>query len=149
LRNRLGIAIARRTYRAYRELFDSARWRSLESRGAVVQRLLWASTGTKDPAACDTLYIEALVAPETINTMPEKTLLAFADHGRIETPMPVDGGDASSVLSEFARAGVDVLALASRLQRDGASAFVESWKSLLRRIAGKRAALPASRVRSA
>ena len=103
LRNRLGIAIAKRTYKAYRELLASPRWRALEGAGARVQRLLWASTGTKDPEAPDTLYIEALAAPDTINTIPDKTLLAFADHGQVSGALPVDGGDAEHVIDEFRR----------------------------------------------
>ena len=141
LRNRLGIAIAQRTYRAYRELLASPRWRALAAAGARVQRLLWASTGTKDPGASDTLYIEALVAPDTINTMPEKTLHAFADHGRVGPPMAEDGGDCEDTLARFARGGVDIDALAQRLQQEGAEAFVKSWKELMNRIAEKTAAL--------
>jgi transaldolase len=141
LRNRLGIAIAARTYRAYRELLASPRWRQLAAAGARPQRLLWASTGTKDPGASDTLYLEALAAPDTIVTIPAKTLEAFADHGQLHGPMAVDGGDAEAVLARFAGAGIDVDALASRLQRDGAQAFVKSWKALLGRIAEKSAAL--------
>jgi transaldolase len=144
LRNRLGIAIAGRTYRAYRELLDSRRSQSLAAAGARHQRLLWASTGTKDPRASDVLYIEALAAPDTINTMPDATLLAFADHGQIRGVMPEDGGDAESVLAEFERAGVDVTALADQLQREGADTFVKSWNALLERIATKSEALAAS-----
>jgi transaldolase len=144
LRNRLGIAIAGRTYRAYRELLDSRRSQSLAAAGARHQRLLWASTGTKDPRASDVLYIEALAAPDTINTMPDATLLAFADHGQIRGVMPEDGGDAESVLAEFERAGIDVTALADQLQREGAEAFVKSWNALLERIATKSEALAAS-----
>jgi transaldolase len=141
LRNRLGIAIARRTYRAYRDLLASPRWRALAAKGARPQRLLWASTGTKDPDAPDTLYVEALAAPETINTIPEKTLAAFADHGRVTGVLPPDGGDADTVLAEFARAGVDDAALAARLQREGTASFDASWRDLLDRLAAKRAAL--------
>lgn len=137
LHNRLGIAIARRTYRAYGELLASPRWRKLADAGAPTQRLLWASTGTKDPAAPDTLYIEALAAPNTINTMPEKTLLAFAEHGEVNASMPTDGGDVEEVLAEFARAGIDEAALAAELQREGTEAFAESWSDLLARIASK------------
>jgi transaldolase len=144
LRNRLGIAIAGRTYRAYRELLDSRRSQSLAAAGARHQRLLWASTGTKDPQASDVLYIEALAAPDTINTMPDATLLAFADHGQIRGIMAEDGGDAESVLAEFGRAGIDVTALADQLQREGAQAFVKSWNALLERIAAKSEALAAS-----
>ena len=113
LRNCLGIAIAKRTYKAYRELLASPRWKKQADAGARPQRLLWASTGTKDPAAPDTLYIEALAAPDTINTMPEKTLLAFAGHGEVQAALPADGGDAGEVLAEFARAGVDHMVLAA------------------------------------
>jgi transaldolase len=144
LRNRLGIAIAGRTYRAYRELLDSHHSDVLASAGARHQRLLWASTGTKDPNASDVLYIEALAAPDTINTMPDATLLAFADHGQIRGVMPEDGGDSEPVLAEFARAGIDVDALADQLQREGAEAFVKSWNELLERIAAKSEALAAS-----
>ena len=141
LRNRLGIAIAGRTYRAYRELLDSPHSQSLATAGARHQRLLWASTGTKDPQASDVLYIEALAAPDTINTMPDATLLAFADHGEVRGLMPEDGGDAEAVLAEFERAGVDVTALADQLQREGAESFVKSWNELLERIAAKSEAL--------
>jgi transaldolase len=141
LRNRLGIAIAGRTYRAYRELLASKRWRKLSQAGAPPQRLLWGSTGTKDPHASDTLYVEALAAPDTINTMPDKTLRAFAEHGELKGVMPEDGGDAESVLASFAKAGIDTDALASELQRDGAQAFVKSWKELMTRIADKSDAL--------
>jgi transaldolase len=141
LRNRLGIAIAARSYRAYRELLASPRWRQLAAAGARPQRLLWASTGTKDPKAPDTLYVEALAAPDTIATIPGKTLRAFAEHGKLRGAMAVDGGDAEAVLARFADAGIDVDALAIQLQRDGAQAFVKSWKALLGRIADKSAAL--------
>jgi transaldolase len=144
LRNRLGVAIAGRTYRAYRELLDSRRTQSLAAAGARHQRLLWASTGTKDPQASDVLYIEALAAPDTINTMPDATLLALADHGQIRGVMPEDGGDAESVIAEFERAGVDVTALAEQLQREGAEAFVKSWNALLERLAAKCEALATS-----
>ena len=140
LRNRLGIAIGKRTYRAYRELLDSERWQRLANEGARAQRLLWASTGTKDPDASDTLYVEALAAPLTVNTMPEKTLLAFADHGEIGDPIPADGGDAEQVLTAFAEAGIDVDALAERLQVEGADAFAASWRELLGTIARQHAA---------
>ena len=136
--NRLGIAIAGRTYKAYRDLLASPRWQKLVKAGALPQRLLWASTGTKDPKAADTLYIETLAAPDTINTMPEKTLLGFADHGSVRGVMPDDGGDAEAVLRQFASAGVDVVALAKQLQREGAESFEKSWKNLLARIAQKR-----------
>jgi len=141
LRNHLGIAMARRIYKAYRELLASKRWKALAGAGARPQRLLWASTGTKDPAAADTLYIDALAAPDTINTMPEKTLLAFAAHGDMQSALPADGGDAEAVLAEFARAGVDVEELALRLQHEGAQSFARSWNELLDRIASKSAVL--------
>lgn len=137
LRNRLGIAIAKQAYRASCELLRSPRWQRLAGAGARVQRLLWASTGTKDPAASDVLYLEALAAPNTIVTVPEKTLQAFADHGRVGAPMPADGGDSDEVLERFAAAGIDVSALADTLQREGAAAFVRSWNDLLERIASK------------
>jgi transaldolase len=139
LRNRLGIAVAGRTYQAYRELLGSPRWRALAEAGALPQRLLWASTGTKDPAASPTLYIEALAAPETINTLPDKTILAFADSDRAIVPMAADGVAASAMLQRFADAGIDVGALAIRLQAEGAAAFVKSWRSLLQRVAEKAA----------
>ncbi|CAG0958155.1 transaldolase [Burkholderiales bacterium] len=145
LRNRLGIAIALRTYRAYRELLASKRWRKLAAAGARPQRLLWASTGTKDPDASDTLYVEALVAPDTIDTLPEKTLHAFAERGTFTGAMAADGGDAEAVLARFAQAGIDVDALAVRLQQEGAQSFVKSWRRLLQRIADKSAALTSAR----
>ena len=137
VRHKLGIAVAQQTYRAYRELLASTRWRRLAAAGAKPQRLLWASTGTKDPAAPDTLYVSALAAPDTINTIPEKTLHAFDDHGRLHGVMPVDGGDAEAVLSQISRAGLDSEALAAKLQQDGAQSFVKSWQQLLQRIAEK------------
>ena len=140
-RNRLGIAIAQRTYRAYRELLASPRWQALEAAGAWPQRLLWASTGTKDPAAPDTLYVEALAAPDTIDTIPDKTLKAFADHGKVGAPMAQDGGDAERVIAELRRQGIDDAALAQRLQREGAEAFAKSWHALLARIDEKSAQL--------
>ena len=138
LRNRLGIAVAMRTYKAYRELLGSPRWQKLAAQGASPQRLLWGSTGTKDPAAPDGLYVEALAAPDTINTMPEKTLLAFADHGQVNGALPIDGGNAEAVLADFAREGVNDQALAADLQREGTAAFAKSWNELMRRIASKR-----------
>ena len=137
LRNRLGIAIARRTYKAYRDLLASARWAKLAAAGAGVQRLLWGSTGTKDPAARDVLYLEALAAPDTIDTIPEKTLQAFADHGRVGQPMPRDGGDAEELIAQFSRAGIDVDTLAADLQREGAAGFAKSWGDLMDRLASK------------
>ena len=141
LRNRLGIAVARQTYRSYRELLDSKRWGALADAGAEPQRLLWASTGTKDPEASDTLYVEALAAPDTVDTIPEKTLHAFAEHGVVGDPLPRNGGDADSLLKRFSEAGVDLDALALRLQEEGAEAFVKSWEKLLGRIAEKSASL--------
>jgi len=141
LRNRLGIAIAARTYRAHGDLLMTQRWRDLEAAGARKQRMLWASTGTKDPKAPPGLYVEALAAPDTIDTMPEKTLLAFAAGGTVKSAMPKDGGDAEQVLARFAAAGIDIDALAARLQLDGAESFVKSWRELMKRIAEKSAAL--------
>ena len=138
--NRLGIAIAMRTYKAHCDLLASERWQRLAAAGARPQRLLWASTGTKDPAASDTLYVQARAAPSTINTLPEKTLLAFADHGGVERPLPRDGGYAEAVIEEFRREGVDDDALAGRLQREGVDAFATSWHALLTRIREKCAA---------
>jgi transaldolase len=138
--NRLGIAMAMRTYRAHRELLASDRWQKLAAAGARPQRLLWASTGTKDPAAADTLYVQALAAPNTIDTLPEKTLMAFADHGQVGAPLPADGGYADAVLEEFRREGVDDEALAQRLQKEGVDAFAKSWHAMLSRIAEKAAA---------
>jgi transaldolase len=141
MRNCLGIAIAKKAYRGYCDLLSTPRWQALVRAGARTQRLLWASTGTKDPAAPDTLYIEALAAPNTINTMPDKTLLAFAEHGQLKDVMPRDGGDAEEVIAEFARAGIDEAALAVQLQREGAAAFEKSWNDLLDCIAKKSATL--------
>jgi len=135
--NRLGIAIAARTYRAHLELLASPRWRKLAAAGASPQRLLWASTGTKDAGARDTLYLEALAAPDTIITIPANTLRAFAEHGELHGQMAADGGDAEEVLKRFADAAVDVDAIATHLQRKGTEAFAKSWNSLLARIAEK------------
>jgi len=137
LRDRLGIAVAKQAYKAYRELLNSPAWRRLATEGAMAQRLLWASTSTKDPQASDVLYITALAAPETVNTMPEETLLAFAEHGEISGLLPADGGDCESVLKQFAEAGVDARGLAEDLQREGAQLFDKSWDDLLARIASK------------
>jgi transaldolase len=137
LRNTLGVALARQTYRAYRELLASDRWLRLANAGARPQRLLWASTGTKDPSAPDTLYVDALVAPLTVNTVPEKTLLAAGDHGAPGQPLTADGARADEALATFADAGVDVAALAARLQADGADAFNASWDELMDCVAGK------------
>jgi transaldolase len=144
LRDQLGIAVAKRTYRAYRELLDSERFQRLANEGARPQRLLWASTGTKDPDASDVLYVEALAAPFTINTMPDKTLLAFADHGEVREPLPADGGDAEQVLAKLNEAGIDTDALAVRLQEEGKDSFDKSWKELLGTIASKGEKLVAS-----
>jgi transaldolase len=144
LRNRLGIAVAKQAYRAYRELLDSERWLRLANQGVRPQRLLFASTGTKDPEASDVLYVEGLAAPFTINTTPDKTLLAFADHGKVGEPLPADGGDAEEVLAEFESAGVDVSELAARLQREGAEAFDASWNELLQSIEEKSRELAAA-----
>ncbi|HEY7949508.1 MAG TPA: transaldolase [Solirubrobacterales bacterium] len=141
LHNRLGLAIGFRAYRAYREMLDSQRVQRLMNEGARPQRLLWASTGTKDPDASDTLYIEGFASPFTVNTMPEPTLHAFADHGEVGDLIPPDGGDCEEVLAEFAKAGIDVDALAERLQREGKEAFVKSWNDMLESIESKRGAL--------
>ena len=124
-----------------RELRQAPDWQRLIGAGARPQKLLWASTGTKDPGAPDTLYVEALAAPDTINTIPDSTLLAFAAHGRLAGTMPADGGDCEQVIAQFNAAGVDEVALAARLQRDGAAAFVKSWQHLLGQLAGKAAAV--------
>ena len=137
LHNRLGIAVARQAYRAYVELLASPRWQRLAAAGARPQRLLWASTGTKDPAASDTLYVGGLAAPDTINTMPEKTLQAFANHGELDGTMPRDGGDADEIVAGIEKAGVAVNELAAQLQREGAASFVKDWNALLGRIAEK------------
>jgi transaldolase len=141
LSNKLGIAIAKRTYKAYRELLSSARWQRIYNAGARPQRLLFASTGTKDPEASDVLYIRALAAPFTVNTMPEGTLKAFADHGDLGEIMSADGGDSEAVLDQFAAAGIDVDELAAKLQDEGATSFVKSWNDLLNVISAKTAAL--------
>jgi transaldolase len=141
LNNQLGIAIARRTYQAYLSLIGSPRWQRAYNEGAIPQRLLWASTGTKDPKAPDTLYIGPLAAPFTVNTIPETTLKALADHGEVGPGMPTDGGDCETVLAQFARAGVNVDSLAAQLQDEGAKSFVKSWNELLAVIASKSAVL--------
>ena len=142
--NRLGIAIAMRTYKAYRDLLASERWKRLEAVGAHPQRLLWASTGTKDPKAPQTLYVQALAAPDTVDTMPEKTLKAFADRGQLGEPMPVDGGYAEQTLDEIRREGVDIEALAEKLQKEGGDAFKTSWGSLIGGLEEKIARLAAT-----
>jgi transaldolase len=141
LRNRLGIAIARQTYKAYRDLLATPRWQTLAAGGAQPQRLLLASTGTKDPQASDVMYIGALAAPDTVDTMPEETLLAFAEHGTLDGVMPPDGGDCEAVLAEFGRAGVDIIALAAQLQKEGAESFNASWNELIECLAEKRSSL--------
>jgi transaldolase len=134
LRDHLALAIGLEVYQAYREVMESDRWQRLENAGARLQRLLWASTSTKDPKAPDDLYIQALGAPFTINTVPDATLRAFYDHGHRPQPMPADGGDAEATLKQFADAGVDVDALAAKLQSDGAKSFVDAWKDLMSHI---------------
>jgi transaldolase len=129
--NLLGIAIAMRTYKAYRDLLASERWKKLAAAGAHPQRLLWASTGTKDPKAPETLYVDALAAPDTVDTMPEKTLKALAKAGGVGKVMPVDGGFAEQTLDEIRRQGVDIDALALKLQKDGGDSFAKSWNSLM------------------
>jgi transaldolase len=137
LNNRLGIAVAKRTYKAYRDLLSSPRWERIYNAGARPQRLLWASTGTKDPKASDVLYIKALAAPFTVNTMPEATLNALADHGDLSEIMSADGGDCEAVLEQFAAAGIDSDDLGAKLQDDGAKSFVSSWNDLMEVIASK------------
>jgi transaldolase len=141
LRNRLGIAIAKRTYKAASALISSLRWRRIYNFGARPQRLLWASTGTKDPNASDVLYVKALAAPFTINTMPEATLKALSTHQEIGEMLPGDGGDAEQVLQQFAKAGIEIDALAAQLQDEGAKSFVKSWNELLEVISSKSAAV--------
>jgi transaldolase len=144
LRNGLGIAMGKRTYKAYAELIASPRFQRLLNGGARPQRLLMASTGTKDPTASDILYVKGLAAPLTVNTMPEATLKAFADHGALEAALDRDGGDCEAVIAQHAAAGIDVVALAERLQDEGAQSFVRSWNGLLDQIASKSAALQKS-----
>ncbi len=139
LQNRLGIAVSQKTYKAYRERLASDRFYRLSNAGARAQRLLWGSTGTKDPAASDTLYVDALAAPFTINTLPEATLKAFADHGHVSNPLTGDGGDCEEVLREFTKAGIDLDALAEHLQQEGAASFSKSWNDLMDCIDAKSA----------
>ncbi len=141
LRNQLGIAVAKRTYKAARALLTSPQWQRLYNAGARPQRLLWASTGTKDPSASDILYVKGLAAPFTVNTMPEVTLKALAKHNELGSILPADGGDCEEVLAQFAKADVDIDALAARLQEDGAKSFVNSWNELMDVIASKSAVL--------
>jgi transaldolase len=147
LNNQLGIAIAKRTYKAYRSLLGSPRWQRVFNAGVRPQRLLWASTGTKDPKASDVLYVKALAAPFTVNTMPEGTLKALADHGELGSILSADGGDCEEVLTQFAKAGIDVDALAAQLQEEGAKSFVRSWEELLAVIDSKTALLKESATR--
>jgi transaldolase len=143
LRDKLGIAIGQQVYKAYRDVLSSDRWQRLANFGARPQRLLFASTGTKDPKASDVLYISALAAPNTINTMPEKTLLAFGDHGKLAGTLPRDGGDCEAVLNDFRKAGIDLEQLAADLQSNGAKSFDESWQNLISAIESKSRALQA------
>jgi transaldolase len=145
LRNKLGLAVGADTFVAYRGLLESDRWQRLANEGARPQRLLFASTGTKDPAESDVLYVTGLAAPQTVNTMPEGTLLAFADHGSIESLLSADGGRSRQMLEAFGGAGVDVDALGQRLQDDGADAFVASWGQLLERLEAKSGELVSAR----
>jgi len=141
LRDQLGIAIGMRSYKAYRDLLASPRWQKLAAAGARPQRLLFASTGTKDPKASDVLYITGLAAPDTVNTMPEETLHAFAEHGTVGNPLPVDGGDAEPTLAKFKQAGVDIDKLAADLQKEGAQSFDTSWNELMQCLSDKSDAL--------
>ncbi len=141
LANKLGIAIARRAYQDYVELLGSSRWQRAFNEGAIPQRLLFASTGTKDPKASDTLYVESLAVPLTVDTMPEATLLALADHGKVDALPAKDMNDTARTLDDFVRAGVNLSALGAQLQEDGATSFVKSWNDLLSVIASKTAAL--------
>jgi len=141
LQDLLGIAIAKRIYKAYRDLLDSPDWKRIVQAGYNPQRLLWASTGTKDPKASDVLYIKALAAPNTVNTMPEGTLKALADHGDVGSVLPADGGDCDQVLAQFAQAGVDIEGLGAQLQEEGAKSFDDSWDELMKVIASKSATI--------
>lgn len=141
LRNTLGLAVGAQAYKVYRDLLDSDRWQRLANAGARPQRLLFASTSTKDPSAPDTMYVEGLAAPDTVNTMPDKTLEAFHDHGRVGAVLPRDGGSSAEQLAAFEAAGLDVDALALQLQKDGAAAFVTSWNDLMTRIESQTAKL--------
>jgi transaldolase len=137
LNDRLGIAIAKRAYKAYLALLSSPRWMRAYNAGARPQRLLWASTGTKDPKTSDVLYVNSLAAPFTVNTMPEKTLQAFAEHGEVGPTLPADSGNSEEELAQFARAKIDVRALANQLQEEGAKSFVKSWNDLMNVIDSK------------
>lgn len=140
-RDKLGIAIGQQTYKAYRDVLESDRWQRLANSGARAQRLLFASTGTKDPKASDVLYIGALAAPNTVNTMPEETLLAFGEHGRVGSVIPRGGADCEEVLAAFRKDGIDVAKLGADLQTEGAKSFVDSWQDLLKAIETKSKAL--------
>ena len=144
LRDGLGVAVSKGVYKLYRDLYSSDRWARLVTMGARPQRLLWASTSTKDPALPDTFYIESLASPGTVNTMPENTLLAFAEHGEVGAMLPRDGGDAESLLADFRGIGVDATEVGRELQKEGAAAFVDSWESLLSVLESKTAALGAA-----
>jgi transaldolase len=144
LQGKLGIAVAKRAYKTYRQLLGTDRWLRLANAGARPQRLLWASTGTKDPAASDVLYIEALAAPFTVNTIPDKTLLAFVDHGSVRELMAADGGDADELIGKFSKAGIDCCKLGTDLQRGAAESFVKDWNEMLASIASKSAAFKAA-----
>jgi len=146
LRNQLGIAVAMRTYKAYQSLLSSPRWQRVYNAGARAQRLLWASTGTKDPKAPDILYVKALAAPFTVNTMPEATLKALTQHTELGPMLPADGGDCEEVLARFAQAGIDIDALAAELQDEGAKSFVKSWNELMEVIESKSTAIQKVRV---
>jgi transaldolase len=137
LRGQLGIAMAKKTYKAYRELLSSPRWQRVYNAGGRPQRMVWASTGTKDPQASDVLYVKTLAAPFTVNTMPEATLKALADHSELDAILPADGGDCEEVLDQFAKSGTDIDALAAKLQEEGVTSFAQSWKDLLSVIAAK------------
>jgi len=143
LSDRLGVAVGKQAYRAYRDLLASARWAALEDSGARPQRLLFASTGTKDPARPDTFYVTALAAEQTINTMPQNTLEAFVDHGEVKGLLRADGGDADDTITKIAGAGIDIDALAAQLQREGAESFVKSWNELLAQVESKTATVSA------
>jgi transaldolase len=141
LRDKLGPAIGWQTYKAYRDVLESDRWQRLANLGARAQRLLFASTGTKDPKASDVLYIGALAAPNTVDTMPEETLLAFGEHGSVTKAIPRDGGNCEQTLSAFTKAGIDLMKLGADLQSEGAKSFDDSWKDLLTSIETKSKAL--------
>ncbi|MBS0224210.1 MAG: transaldolase [Proteobacteria bacterium] len=145
LKNRLGIAMAQRTYKAYRDFLDSTPFQRAANNGARAQRLLWASTGTKDPEASDILYVKALASPFTVDTMPEATLKAFADHGEVDGLLAADGGDCEATLDGFADAGIDTDLLAARLQDEGAASFVKSWNELMDCIKSKSGAIRKAR----